>query len=243
MRKVVILQARLGSSRFPKRVLADLSGKPVVVHIIERLKVAQGVDEICAAIPKGQADDELAEVLGSCGVTIVRGSEYDVLGRFIQAAYQTKADVVCRVKADDPLVSIAEIEAQLALFDANPDLEYASGTGFPLGVAPESFRLKTLEKLDYLSKHEEMRTRVTLYLHRNPGPFVIHEAQAPPELARPDLNLSVNTTADYNLVQAIYDRLYSEGHPVDVADAVKLVDGEPELKKLADLAVKVPAAS
>ena len=74
MRKVIILQARLASSRFPSKVLAELSGRPAIAHIIDRLKLSKLADEVCVAIPDDPGEDKLAAVLGELAVSITRGS-------------------------------------------------------------------------------------------------------------------------------------------------------------------------
>lgn len=243
MRKVVVLQARLGSSRYPKRVLADLSGKPVFAHIIERLQAADLVDEICVAIPSGSGDDELADALKEQPVTVVRGKEYDLVSRYIQAAYQTGADLIVKAKADDPLICYETIDRQLSALLDNPELEFVTTGGMPAGTAPESFKLKTLEKLDFLAKHEDFRTNVSRYVYRHPGPFVLEELPATNGLNRPDLKFSLDTAEDHKLLGAIYDELYTEGSVVELAAAIELVDKRPELLKLATPTIGLPAAS
>ena len=243
MHKVIILQARLGSQRFPQKVLADLAGKPVIAHIIDRLKLSKLADEICVAIPDVPSDQPLADVLAGLDVTVVRGSEHDVLGRFIQAAYQTKASVIVRATADNVLVAPKFIDQMLEEIEADPDLDYVITDGLPKGITTEVFRLKTLEKLDYLSKHPDMREHVTLHLRQNPGPFVVKHLTVTGELNRPELNLSLDTQSDYKLFTAIFDKLYAEGSPVCVPDAIKLIDEDSELSKLAHPNVAVSAAS
>lgn len=243
MRKVVVLQARLGSSRFPKRVLADLSGKPVFAHIIERLQAAKMVDEICAAIPSGSGDDELADALSEYPVTVVRGKEYDLVSRYIQAAYQTGADLIVKVKADDPLICYGTIDRQLEALTENPELEFVTTEGMPGGTAPESFKLKTLEKLDFLAKHEDFRSNVSRYVHQHPGPFVIEHLPAANGHNRPELKFSLDTAQDHQLLTTIYDELYRDGSVIELAAAIELVDSRPDLLKLATPRIGIPAAS
>src|SRR5688572_27382552 len=124
MRKVIIIQARLASSRFPNKVLADLSGKPVIAHAIDRLRAAKGIDEVCVAIPADSSDNPLAEYLADLGICVTRGHGRDVLSRYIQAAYETKAQVIVRAHGDNALVDWHSIEAQLAEIEANPEVDY-----------------------------------------------------------------------------------------------------------------------
>ncbi len=243
MHKVIILQARLSSSRLPKKVLADLSGKSVVAHVIDRLRAAKLADEVCVAIPTDAVEDELAAALADSGVTIVRGSQHDVLGRFIQAAYQTRADVIVRTTADNALVSFEEIDRQLAALEADPELEYLITAGYPMGITPETFTLKALEKLDYLARHAHMREHVTLYIRENPGPFNAKTLKAPPELSEPDLRLTIDTAEDLELLREVYRRLYEPGRPIELSDVLELVRAEPALERLCRQPVILPASA
>jgi spore coat polysaccharide biosynthesis protein SpsF len=229
MRKVIILQARLASSRFPNKVLAELNGRPMIAHIIDRLKESRLADSICAAIPADASEDRLAAALAHHGVTITRGHATDVLGRYIQAAYQTGAQVIVRATADNPLVSPENIDRQIEALSADPECDYVFTNGLPVGVSTECFTLKTLEKLDYLSREGNLREHVTLYLRQHPGTFNSLTLEAPPELHDPDLRLTVDTPADFEVVKAIYGRLYKPGHIVDVAAALSLLQQEPAL--------------
>jgi spore coat polysaccharide biosynthesis protein SpsF len=232
MRKVVIIQARLASSRFPNKVLADLSGKPVIAHAIERLRTANGVDDVCVAIPSDSSDDSLAQACGELGVCVTRGHGRDVLSRYIQAAYETKADVIVRATGDNALVDWHTLETQLEALASDPELDYVTTDGFPTGVATEAFKLKTLEKLDFLARKDDLRKEVTLYLKQNEGPFVVKHLQAPEELCWPDISLSINRPEDLRFVQAIYDRLGKDGKLIEIGDVIGLLRSEPELLEI-----------
>lgn len=243
MRKVVILQARLSSSRFPRKVMADINGKPVIAHIIERLASAQQPDEICVAIPSDPHEDDLAKMLESMPVTLVRGSQHDVLGRFIQAAYQTRADIIVRATADNPLVQAQEVDRQIAEIEQDTSLDYVITEGYPIGVTIETFRLKTLEKLDYLARHAHMREHVTLYLRENPGPFGLRTLEAPKELTAPEQSLTLDTRQDYAFLTAIYERLAKPGKLIELDDVLALLKAEPEFEATYKPQVSMPASA
>jgi len=231
MRKVIILQARLASSRFPSKVLAELAGKPAISHIVDRLKAATLADGVCVAIPDDRGEDPLAEYLLGLDVSITRGSGPDVLGRYIQAAYESRAEIIVRATADNPLVCYRNIDRQLAEMEADPELDYIITEGFPLGITTETFTLRTLEKLDYLARQPNLREHVTLYLRQRPGPFVVKPLAAPPELTRPELRLTMDTHQDYALMSAIHGRLCQPGELVDLKAVLDLLDSEPDLAR------------
>lgn len=233
MRRIVILQARLASSRFPNKVLSDLCGRPLIAHIIERLKAARQVDGICVAIPADASEDPLAAALTHYGVTITRGHANDVLGRYIQAAYQTGASIIVRATADNPLVCPLNLDRQVELLAHEPEADYVITDGYPVGVTTEAFTLKTLEKLDFLARDPNMREHVTLYLRRQQGSFNVRHLEAPEELHAPDLRFSIDTPSDHEFIKAVYERLYQPGTIVDLAQAIQLVRQEPALHQAA----------
>lgn len=241
MRKVIILQARLASSRFPSKVLAELSGRPAIAHIIDRLKLSKLADEVCVAIPDDPGEDKLAAVLGELAVSITRGSMADVLGRYIQAAYETKADIIVRATADNPLVSWEDIDRQLGEISADPELDYLITEGYPIGITVETFTLRTLEKLDYLARQADLREHVTLYLRQHPGPFVVKPLAAPAHLAQPNLRLTMDTVQDYALMKAIYERLYKPPDPVQLKDVLDLLANEDEIAALSESVIEASA--
>lgn len=241
MKKVIIAQARLSSSRLPRKVLADLNGKTVIEHIIRRLEQTRGIDEICFAIPASPEEDELADVLAKYDVTPVRGSAYDVLGRFMQAAFITRADIIVRITADNPLISIEEIERQVEYLEQNPEVDYVITDGYPMGITPEAFRTKTLEKLDFLARHAQMREHVTLYLRENPASFAPHTLKAPPDCADTSIKLSLDTQADYELMQEIYRQLGHQDY-IDLKSVLQLIRDDQGVASLCQTSVQPATA-
>lgn len=103
-RIVAVIQARLGSVRFPAKVLAEAAGRPLLDLLVERLRQARTVDAIVLAIPTGPSDDALAAHAARLGIACVRGGEHDLIDRYQRAAFEVGADVVVRITADCPLV-------------------------------------------------------------------------------------------------------------------------------------------
>ena len=103
MRVVAIIQARMGSSRLPGKVLAEIEGQSLLGILISRVKFSKFLDEIVVATTMEKADDILCDWLINEGIEYFRGSERDVLGRFWQCAQLYRADIIVRITADDPL--------------------------------------------------------------------------------------------------------------------------------------------
>ena len=139
MKVVAIVQARLGSTRLPGKVLRDLAGKPMLARVLERVRRAESVDETIVATSDLPGDDALAEWLTAGGHAFFRGSEQDVLARFAGAAAQAGADAIVRITADCPLIDPGVIDEVVAAFNAGqPGLAYASNVlprrTFPRGL-------------------------------------------------------------------------------------------------------------
>ena len=109
-RTIAIVQARMGSSRLPKKMMMDLAGEPLLHWVLSRVKKAKLLDSIILATSDGAIDDQLVELAQKLNVPVFRGSETDVLGRFLEAANVSKADHVIRVCGDNPLVAPEEID-------------------------------------------------------------------------------------------------------------------------------------
>ncbi len=243
MQKVIILQARTNSSRLHGRVTLPLAGKPIIWHVIERLKCAKMIDRICVATTSDSSDDALAEYCRGCKVDVVRGSVNDVLARFIQAAFTTQADLIVRVAGDNPLIHPACIDAEIEYINNCSNCDYVSMMSLPFGCSSETFTLRTLEKLDYVSRDQIHRKHVTYYLHDKVGSHGFHMTDLPtPEyIARPEIRLTVDTQEDYELLSRIYDELYCEGKIIDLASVIDFLDNNPDLLNINKGIVQIPS--
>jgi spore coat polysaccharide biosynthesis protein SpsF (cytidylyltransferase family) len=221
---VAIVQARVGSSRLPGKVLLDLEGAPLIDRVINRVRAADRVDEVWVACPDGTRDDPLAAHCQSAGVSVARGSETDVLSRFSLTASMADADVVVRVTADCPLLDPAVIDRVIGvLVDHQPQVDYAANVlvrSYPRGLDTEVFTRSALERMNRLGRTPAAREHVTL------GPRLEHRAHfVTRNVAVPgddsDLRWTVDTAADLSFVRALYramrlgDRIGSYQETVD----------------------------
>jgi len=169
MRKVVVVQARMGSSRLPGKVLMDLDGKPVVDHVLGRASAIPGIAEVCLATSIDPLNDELAESVSKSGYRVVRGSEQDVLGRFMLAVSETGADAIMRVTADCPLLDPQVCGDVLALLDGK-ETPYASNVEkaeWPHGLDCEAVTAEALAPSDRSTQAADEREHVTLWIRRH----------------------------------------------------------------------------
>lgn len=228
-RKVgVIIQARLNASRFPRKVMVNLAGKPLLEHLIDNLKKAKKVDEIIIATTKNKEDNEIVELAKKNNISFFRGPEEDVLKRFILAAEKFDLDVVVRICADCPLVNPEELDNLVENY-INRNFDYTTNTlevhkGLPFRL--ETFSKDLLRKLDTLAFEKKHREHVTLFVIDNKDKFKIQLIE--PEIIRPDLQLDLDEPEDLKNLEMIYNKLYKPGEVIKHKDVVKLLDKENE---------------
>lgn len=174
MKTLAIIQARMGSTRFPNKVMRPILGRPMIERLMERLSQSQRIGEIVLATSVDSRNDPLAQHVEQLGFAVTRGSEDDVLDRYYQTAKQFHADYVVRVTGDCPLIDPALVDAIIEGFQ-HQDFDYLSNTlppTFPDGLDTEVFTFAALEQAarDALQPHE--REHVTPYI-RESGHFSV----------------------------------------------------------------------
>jgi spore coat polysaccharide biosynthesis protein SpsF len=204
MRSVAIIQARMLSTRLPGKVLKKLGNDPVLCHVVSRVQAAHHIDEVIVATSDGAADDAIQDLCDAQGWRCVRGSEYDVLSRYVLAAQSTDADVVVRVTSDCPFFSPKILDEMLMKFDP-ATMDYMSTNlptrSFPVGLDCEIMRADCLYKAgnDASSKYD--REHVTPYLYTNPDLFSVHGFTCEQELQ--DIRITLDTADDYENIISI----------------------------------------
>ena len=233
-RVVAVVQARCGSVRLPRKVLAPLAGRPVVEHCLNAIRSTRLVDDVVLATTTQPADDELASLVSRLGVRVFRGSEQDVLGRFVEALRGDDADVVIRHTADDPLLDPDVIDAVVAAF-APEVCDYASNVterSWPRGLDTEVLGRDVLERAHAEGRRPEDREHVTLFVRTHPEIFRLRVVKAPPEHTWPDLRLCIDTAEDHALLQAVFAALHQPGTTLRVGEVIEWLRAHPEVVAL-----------
>lgn len=175
MKIVAIIQARMGSSRLPNKVLAEINGKTLIEIMIDRMRHAKLINKLVVATTDSQSDDVLNEWLLERGVNVFRGSEVDVLDRFYNCALLNSADIVVRLTADDPLKDPEIIDRAIGILIKDTNLDYVSNTlnpTFPEGLDVEVLKFSALERAHREAVLLSDREHVTPYIWRNVEKFV-----------------------------------------------------------------------
>ena len=218
---VAIIQARMGSTRLPGKVLADISGQPLLHRLIERVRATPGIDRVMVATTTEPADDVLADWCAAHAVPVYRGSVDDVLDRFWQCAQQHPAKYIVRVTADDPLKDPTVIAQALALCASAPEVDYASNTlqpTYPEGLDIEVVRYSTLERAAREATLPSEREHVMPYIWKHPDRFVLRGFGMQPDLSH--WRWTVDKPADLELVRLIFAHFADQplvGHQAVIA--------------------------
>lgn len=222
-RVVAIVQARMGSTRLPAKVLMDVAGVPMLARHVERLQRAVRVDEVVVATTREPADDAIAQLCQQRGWACFRGSEHDVLDRYVEAARAHAADVVVRTTADCPLIDPAIVDAVVAaVIDAETHCDYASNCwpdySYPRGLDVEVFTRAALERAAREDTDALTREHVTAYMLEHPERFRPRGVPLVPPCA--ELRWTVDTEEDLELLRRICAELDDDRQPWTAALAI-----------------------
>lgn len=229
MRTVAVIQARSGSTRFPRKVLAPLQGRPMLAHIIERVSRATLVDRTVVATTDGTADDEVAALAAAHGAGVTRGSEHDVLSRYVLAAREHAADVIVRITADCPLTDPVIVD-KVIVARSIEDADYASNVEpptYPEGYDCEVLTSDCLQRLDHEATQPYLREHVTALVRERPDMFRIARVAATRDLSW--IRLTVDVPEDLARVEAVLSRLPTSPPP-DLAAVVAAFELDPTLR-------------
>ena len=220
---VAIVQARMGSTRLPGKVLADLCGAPMLQRQLERVRRATSVDRVVVATSTDDTDRPIAELCKSLDVPCFRGDLNDVLARFLGAIDEFDPEVVVRITADCPLISPSVIDSIVHSFFES-DCDYLSNTlepTFPDGVDVEVVRVRALRALAQLDTDIPEREHVTLGIYRRPEQFVVRNFTGDPDLS--DLRWTVDSPEDLEFVRWVYSELFYTNPKFDLAEIMELL--------------------
>jgi spore coat polysaccharide biosynthesis protein SpsF len=240
-RVVVIVQARMTSARLPGKVLMDLAGRPMLERQLERLGRCERADEIVLATTVNATDDPLADLAARLELRCHRGSEHDVLDRYVGAARTADADAVVRVTADCPLID--PVETDLVIEALAPGVDYAANIverDLPRGLDVEALWRDTLDRVDRMATSAPAREHVTYFINAE-RPELFERCAVRRPFAAADLRWTVDTPEDLELVRRLYDELGLAERPLPLADVIAHVRAHPELAVInANVAQKAP---
>lgn len=229
MKVVAIIQARMGSTRLPGKVLLKVLDKPLLAYQIERVKKAKLINEIVIATTTNEIDQEIVDFCEANFISYYRGSEDDVLARYYEAASHYNADIVVRITSDCPLIDHNIIDLVINEYMINLNqIDYASNTvkrSFPIGMDIEVMSFSLIESLNELELPQSFREHVTPFVYRS-GKFKIKQVLQ--ETNKSYLRLTVDTPEDFTLIRSIIEEIYPNNPYFSLNDLYDLFDKKPQ---------------
>jgi spore coat polysaccharide biosynthesis protein SpsF len=230
---IAIIQARMGSSRLPGKVLQDIAGQPMLARVIARARRAETAGEVTVATTREPGDDPVEVLCRSLGVPVYRGSLFDVLDRFYQAARAFGADTVVRLTADCPLIDPTEIDHTVREFRA-AGVDFAAnrlpwGRTVPIGLDTEVCTFAALERAWQEAQEPYEREHVMPYLYDQEGRFRVLLVNSAPD--RGTLRWTVDTPEDLELVRKVY-AAFPGRDDFTTAEIVHLFETDPSLAEI-----------
>ncbi len=234
MKTIAIIQARMGSTRLPGKVMKQLCGKSVLAHVIFRVQACPLVDEVVVATTILPADDVIVDEAEKCGAKCFRGNEENVLERYYLAAKEYEADVVVRVTSDCPLFDPEVLSEMLDYFKTETSqgliIDYLSNfmnRCYPRGLDAEVFTFSALEKAYREANKPYEKEHVTPYIYEHPEIFSLYAQTWDKDFSH--YRWTLDTEDDWKLIEAIYTDLYSEYNIFKIDDVLNLLEIKPNL--------------
>lgn len=229
-----IVQARMGSTRLPGKVMKKILGRPMLAHLIERLKKSEVIEVIVIATTNRAIDKPILTLAKSYAVEGFTGNEEDVLDRYYQAAKRFRLDPIARITADCPLIDIKITDAAIKYYLSNKNkFDYVtSAKGYPEGLDAEVFSFAALEKSWRQAKKPSEREHVTPYIWNHPEIFRLGNLKWKLKGNFSRLHLSVDEKQDLRFAREVYKRLYRKGKIFYMEDILNLLKKEPGLSKI-----------
>lgn len=234
MRIEIFVQARMGSTRLPGKILKQVLGKPLLLYQIERLKEVTLADCCRILTTTEKADDQIVSFCKDHGIPVFRGPEEDVLSRYHQAALEYRPDAIVRVSSDCPLIDPKVVNDIIRTYrDGFPQWEYVSNCitrTFPRGLDAEIFSFEALDKAFRLSIDKGEREHVTLHMYRHPELYRLRNVTNSEDLS--DYRWTVDTTEDFELIKRILEHLYPRKPDFRMQDVLQLLNEHPDWKRI-----------
>lgn len=228
-----IIQARCGSTRFPNKVFADVNGKPLIWHVVNRLTHAKTINKIVIATTINEKDDKIEKWCNENNVACYRGSENDVLNRYYSASVAFPSDIVVRITADDPFKEPAVIDAVVNKL-INEGFDHVTNNfppSWPEGLDCEAFTFAALEALEKSTNDAFEREHVTQYIYHNPDKFKIGNVASPKNLSY--LRWTIDKEVDYEMVKAVYAHRNPANTDILLLDEIlDILEKNPEIKEI-----------
>ena len=236
MKVVATVEARMTSSRLPGKVMMEAGGKPILSHLINRLKAVPSLDDICLATTTNDSDDVLEEFALSEKINFFRGSESDVLSRVIGAAESVSAEVVVEITGDCPIIDHQIVDQVIRIYKNN-DRDYVSNVKvltYPVGMDVQVFSLDVLRRSQSMTTDPLDQEHVASHIRRHPEIFSHLNIIAPHNLHWPELGLTLDEYEDYLLLKKIIEHFLPTNELFSCLEVINFLKKNPKLIEIND---------
>jgi len=230
---IAIIQARMGSTRLPGKVLREINGIPMLKHQIDRVEKSKDLDDIVVATSTLSKDDPIAEFCRKNNIRCFRGSEDDVLDRYYRCAKEYSADIIVRLTADCPLLDPALIDKTIVLLKESK-ADFAANTvppdssKYPNGSDVEVFSMSALERAHKECADPHDREHVTFYFWKYDNGFRTAQLQGRKDLSQ--YRITVDYPEDLEVVEYIFKEIERRGIFGNLEDIIEIIDARPEMR-------------
>ncbi|MFA7412443.1 MAG: glycosyltransferase family protein [Tissierellaceae bacterium] len=234
MNIISIVQARMGSERLPGKVIKPIIGKPMILHVLDRLNRSKYIDNIVLATSRLSAEDPLVKLVSESGYNVFRGEENNVLKRYIDANEKYKGDIIVRITGDCPLIDPQIVDNVISHY-LMYDYDYVRldvPNSFIRGFDVEVFSMTALERVYKevnISSNTKYEEHVTLYMYENKDKFKVGYVEGK-DLFTKDYRVCVDTVDDFEVVSRIYEHFMDEH--VGAEDVVKFLDENENVARM-----------
>ena len=238
---VAIIQARLGSTRLPGKILMKIQNKPILYYVLNQVQHSKKITKIIVATTTNIQDDQIANFSSSFGIDFFRGDENDVLDRYYQCAKKVTSEIFVRITSDCPLIDPNLIDNCIDEFSKN-NYDYFSNihkkdgnlwtynpSGYPMGFAVEVFSFDALKTAWINSKKLSEREHVTLYILNHPEIFKIGNIENTNDHS--DIRLTLDYKEDFDLIKIVIEH-FPKNEIFDLQKIISFIENKPELKNI-----------
>lgn len=234
MKIVAIIQARMGSTRLPGKILMEVLDKPLLEYQIERVKRSKLIDEVVIATTTNETEKPIIDLCKRLGISYYRGSENNVLSRYYEAATQYNADIIVRLTSDCPIIDPEIIDEVIsAFYEKSGEVDYASNTlkrTYPRGMDVEVFSYKAL-KYSYINASSVAETEhVTPFIYQNPDLFNLFSIVNDSDQSKH--RWTVDTIEDLKLIKKIILSFGEKNNYFAINDVINLLNQNKEWSKI-----------
>lgn len=230
MTTAIFITARMKSTRLPNKLLFQIKDKSIIEHLIDRLKLSKLADFIVLCTSINPDDKVLVDIAKKCGIKWFRGSEKDVLGRYLAAAKKFNVDYIVSLTADCPLIDPIYIDKTIELY-RETGADFIVSKELPVGTFCYGIKVEALKEVCEIK--DEIDTEVWEGYFSQTGLFKVEYLKIDnPDLRRPEIRMTLDYQEDFQFIKEIFDRLYKPGQVFSLKEIMGLLKEHPELIKI-----------